>query len=428
MGKDIHDTDITDAKVIDSTGNKVTDADYSFEPVPVTARKGVLSFLVVMLGFTFNSASMNVGARIGVSADFANFIYALLLGGLFLALFTGALAYIGCRTGMSFDQLTRRSFGSQGSKIPSFFISVTQVGWFGVCSAMFALPVADYLNCSPYVVIIIAGICMTSSAYVGFKGLEVISFIAVPLIIILGGWSVYLAMSGFGSIQDIFGNNTGEYDLNALVGLVIGSFISGGCSTPNFARFANTKINAVVCTVTAFLIGNSLMLIFGAVGSAVTGKNDIFYSMMSQGLVLSAFVVLGANIWTTNDNALYTAGLGLSNIFSIRKKLMVLAGGTVGTICAFWIYEHFVGWLTVLSATLPAVGIIMILDYFVYPEKYRDGGDNKKWHLSAVAGTIAGMLMGNLVGYGSPGINSIVTGATVWFIFKFFERKRTSVR
>ena len=29
MGKDIHDTDITDAKVIDSTGNKVTDADYS---------------------------------------------------------------------------------------------------------------------------------------------------------------------------------------------------------------------------------------------------------------------------------------------------------------------------------------------------------------------------------------------------------------
>ena len=98
MGKDIHDTDITDAKVIDSTGNKVTDADYSFEPVPVTARKGVLSFLVVMLGFTFNSASMNVGARIGVSADFANFIYALLLGGLFLALFTGALAYIGCRT------------------------------------------------------------------------------------------------------------------------------------------------------------------------------------------------------------------------------------------------------------------------------------------------------------------------------------------
>ena len=75
MGKDIHDTDITDAKVIDSTGNKVTDADYSFEPVPVTARKGVLSFLVVMLGFTFNSAGMNVGARIGVSADFANFIY-----------------------------------------------------------------------------------------------------------------------------------------------------------------------------------------------------------------------------------------------------------------------------------------------------------------------------------------------------------------
>ena len=66
-----------------------------------------------------------------------------------------------------------------------------------------------------------------------------------------------------------------------------------------------------------------------------TGSDDIFYVMMSQGLVLSAFVVLGANIWTTNDNALYSSGLSLSSIFLVPKKIMVIAGGLLGTIAAF---------------------------------------------------------------------------------------------
>ena len=45
------------------------DADYSLEAVPVTARKGFRSMFFVMLGFTFFSASMSVGASL-VSMDF----------------------------------------------------------------------------------------------------------------------------------------------------------------------------------------------------------------------------------------------------------------------------------------------------------------------------------------------------------------------
>ena len=44
---------------------------------------------------------------------------------------------------------------------------------------------------------------------------------------------------------------------------------------------------------------------------AVTMEYDIFYVMIAQGLLIPALIVLGANIWTTNDNALYTSGLGL---------------------------------------------------------------------------------------------------------------------
>ena len=51
------------------------------------------------------------------------------------------------------------------------------------------------------------------------------------------------------------------------------------------------------------------------VSSIFVGGNDIFEVMVRLNLFYLAVLVLGLNIWTTNDNALYTAGLGLANIF-----------------------------------------------------------------------------------------------------------------
>lgn len=41
-----------------------------------------------------------------------------------LSIYTGTLAYIGCTTGLSFDLLARRAFGSKGSLFPSFIIAL----------------------------------------------------------------------------------------------------------------------------------------------------------------------------------------------------------------------------------------------------------------------------------------------------------------
>ncbi len=393
------------------------DSDYAFAPVPAEARRGLISLMAVMVGFSFNSGSMAVGAKIGLNSDFYNFIYAIILGGGFLSLYTGTLAYISSKTGLSFDLLCTKAFGSRGSKLPSLFIALTQTGWFGVCSAMFAIPVAEYLECSAYLVLALAGIFMTYTAYVGFRGLEILSYFAVPMILLLGSWSIYQALSGTdGGLIAILSKGTGENNLNMLIGLVIGSFISGGTTTPNFARFAQTARYAVISTVSAFMIGNSIMLLFGAVGASYIGQDDIFFIMISQGLVLSAFLVLGANIWSTNDNALYSAGLSLSNIFSLRKKIMVIAGGFIGTASAFWLYNNFVNWLFFLGATLPAVGIILILDYFCNRSKYSQGYADTKYNWAAICGTVCGMAAGNFLNFGCSGINSMIAASAAWAI------------
>ncbi len=392
------------------------DSDYSLEAVPQTARRGFWPMFVIMLGFTFFSASMSVGANLGNGLNLAGFVWAVVIGGGILGAYTGTLAYIGSTTGLSLDLLAHRSFGSVGSFLPSALISFTQIGWFGVGVAMFAIPVAELLGIEPLLLLIVGGVLMTGSAYFGIKGLEVISFISVPLITVLGVYSMIAAAVEGGGLAQIFGLSAGDITVFAGVGMVIGSFVSGGTATPNFVRFAKSHKIAVVTTVVAFFIGNTLMFAFGAVGGAFTGQQDIFYVMIAQGLAIPAILVLGANIWTTNDNALYTSGLGLSNITKIRKRPMVLIAGVIGTATAMWLYFNFIGWLSFLNATLPPVGAIIALDFFMHRSEYNaDEVADRKINWGAILGVVAGALVGNFVSFGIAAINAMVVACVLYF-------------
>ncbi len=81
-------------------------------------------------------------------------------------------------------------------------------------------------------------------------------------------------------------------------------------------------------------------------------------------------MVLGLNIWTTNDNALYASGLGFANITGMSSKTLSVINGIIGTVCALWLYNNFVGWLTFLSAAIPPVGGVIIADYLMNRRRY----------------------------------------------------------
>ena len=105
---------------------KKTDKDYSFEAVPETDRKAFLPMLFVMLGFTFFSSSMSVGATLGNGLDLMGFITR--------------------KTGLSFDQLGQRTFGKIGSYLTSVVVTITQLGWFGVGVAMLISVIGYFLT------------------------------------------------------------------------------------------------------------------------------------------------------------------------------------------------------------------------------------------------------------------------------------------
>ncbi|WP_078543352.1 cytosine permease [Litchfieldia alkalitelluris] len=395
------------------------DHDFSLQAVPQSNRNGFWKMLVVMLGFTFFSASMLSGGTLGAGLDFTTFILIVLAGNLLLGLYTGALAYIAAKTGLSTHLLTRYAFGEKGSYLSSFLLGATQVGWFGVGVAMFAFPVAKVTGLNIHMLIIVAGLLMTATAYFGMKALAILSFIAVPAIAVLGSISVGKATDSLGGIQGLMDYQPTEMlGVAAALTICVGSFISGGTLTPDFARFAKTKRSAVTTTVIAFFIGNSLMFIFGAVGAVATGQSDISEVMFIQGLIIPAIIVLGLNIWTTNDNALYASGLGFSNITKISKNKVVIFNGVVGTIFAIWLYYNFVGWLTFLGSTLPPIGAIILADYFLVNRgNYKNYNEMKFKAVNwiALVAWVAGVLAAKFIP-GIPPLNAVLGSAVVYVI------------
>lgn len=400
------------------------DSDYSLEAVPASARKGFWNMFFVMLGFTFFSASMSVGAKLGNGLDLSGFVWACIIGGVILSVYCGILAFIGSSTGLTMDLLCRRTFGIKGSYLSSLILGFTQIGWFGVGVAMFSIPAAELLGINEWVLTIIAGLLMTATAATGMKALEIVSYISVPLIVILGVYSMVTASADGGGLTAIFSQSAGSITLFTGIGYVIGSFISGGTATPNFIRFAKNSKVAVWTTVIAFFLGNTLMFCFGAVGGAFTGKDDIFYVMIAQGLAIPALIVLGANIWTTNNNALYTGGLAISNISKVRMKFTTWIAGIVGTLLAIWLYWNFVGWLNILNCALPPIGVIVILDYYKNRSKFKGEHQSVTVNWFNIAGIVIGALVANMLNWGIAALNAMVVAAACFFIGELVRSKK----
>ncbi len=408
--------------------NQTETHDYEHSKVPAKSRRSNLTLFMIMMGFTFFSASMWAGQSLSNGLDFNGFLAALLLGGIILGAYTGALGYIGAESGLSLDLLAQRSFGRRGSWLPSAMISFTQLGWFGVGLAMFAIPVAkelfgldvtpDHMPWQGYSLVVVAGVLMTSSAFFGIRSLTVVSYVAVPLVAILGTVSMVMAVrQGDTGLIEQFAKGTKDLTIVAAAGMVIGSFVSGGTATPNFTRFGKSATSATIITVAAFLLGNSLMFFFGAISSIYVGGNDIFEVMLHLNLFYFAVIVLGLNIWTTNDNALYSVGLGLANITGLSKRIIVLLGGIVATLTAVWLYWNFCNWLNILNCTLPPIGIILILHYFTNHKSYLNNRIkiiDIDWF--SVMGVVIGAVVANCVTFGISSINGMLTAAIVFLI------------
>ena len=160
------------------------------------------------------------------------------------------------------------------------------------------------------------------------------------------------------------------------------------------------------------------MFLFGAIGMFAFGLADISEVMFMQGLMLPAIIVLGLNIWTTNDNALYASGLGFSNITKIAKGKLVIVNGVLGTAAAMWLFNNFVGFLTILGSTLPSIGAIILFDFFILRKGKYQAFETMKFkavNWIAIVSWIGGVAIANLLP-GIPPVNGIIGTGVLYLI------------
>lgn len=152
--------------------------DYPLSPVPMDQRKSVWSMGLVLLGFTFFTATMWAGGSVGVAFDFSTMLMVLAVGNLLLGTYAAILGYIAAKSGLNTALMSRFTFGEVGSKLSDLILGFTQIGWYAWGTATMAILLVKLTGLPesltlPLMVVFGFAFCVT--AFIGYRGLEWLS-------------------------------------------------------------------------------------------------------------------------------------------------------------------------------------------------------------------------------------------------------------
>lgn len=355
--------------------------DYEREPVPDHLRKSWWQMGLVWLGVGITIAAFLLGGAVGAGLSLTDSFIAVFTGSLVLTVIASLCGVVGARTSLSTAMISRFAFGSKGFYLTAMILALGSYGWFGVQTGLFGDTAAVVMEqvvgraWPTTLLIIIGGILMTSTAVVGYKGIERLSNIAVPLMALLMLASLGMVLRDHPWSQLAASPPPGDpMPLGVAISIVAGSFMVGAVIAPDITRYARSALDAVLASVIGFQVGFVIVVFIGSILAHATGQSDLVQIMVTLGWGVLAFLVLILAQWTTNDNNLYSAALAFSVMLRQwpKWKLTALAG-VLGTLLAVTgIYGQFVPWLQVLSALVPPLGGVYVADYFlVGRERYR---------------------------------------------------------
>ena len=325
--------------------------DYPLSEVPASARRGLLSTSMVLLGFTFFTATMWAGGSLGAAFALNELLWIIVIGNLLLGGYAAALAYIACKSGLNSVLMGRLCFGEKGSRLSDFVLGFTQIGWYAWGTATIAIVLVKTLGLPEWLttpLMIIFGFAFCLTAMIGYRGLDMLSRIAVPAMLLFILFSLYTGMVDVGGVAGLASlTPTDSMSWTAAITAVIGTFISGGTQATNWSRFARSPKIAVIATLAAFFVGNGLMVLTGALGAMIYQQADIVDVMIAQGLVSLAVLMLFLNIWTTQDNTIYNFAIAGCNLLRTpHRQRVTLGGAAIGTVLAvLGMYEWLIPFL-----------------------------------------------------------------------------------
>ena len=387
--------------------------EYPLSEAPKEGRKGLLSISMVLISFTFFTGTMFAGGKLGMAFNFVDMLWIAAIGNSLLAVYAAALAFIASRSGLNTVLMGRFCFGEAGSRLSDSLLGFAELGWYAWGTATVAIVLVKMLGLAEgftLPLMIFFGLGFSITAIVGYKGLDVLSRISVPLMFVLLLVSIYLAtrhIGGFPQLAAVVPKDSMSW--SAAITMVFGTFASGATQATNWTRLSRTGRIAIIASVVSFLLGNGLMVVAGAWCAIVYQQADIVEVMVLQGLSFAAVVMLCLNLWTIQGPTIYNVSAAACHLVRTeRRRTMTLIAAAIGIVLAIGgMYEMLIPFLVLLGSIIPPVGGVIMADFW-----YRHRG--KYPALSSVSlprynvRGLSAYAVGALLAYFSPWIAPLV--------------------
>ena len=374
------------------------DREYALSPVPITARLPLIATVMLWAGLTLDPSAPYLASWWGSIYQFATLILGTVIATVVLSIFSSLSAYIASKEGLTYALTAEKVYGSQGVAIPSLWAGIVCIGWLAFSIGVVAEGIIYLLKLPSnlyYVVVILLTLIFSSTAYLGVKHIVKLSYIGVPLLVILIISGISLAVSRWGS------PNLGYLEITSLptvFGLVLGTFVNGSIVLSfDYQRFCKTSRDAIITAFVNFLGFWSFIIILSAIPAVLAGMN-LYDTYTALGLLPLAVLTLFLLAWTSADNQLYSASLSWTLSMKVFGKMVyrerIVVVGTVLTIILVIIRLHTFAlqWLSILTAVSLPAGIVIWTQYYI-TSKLRPRKTLYKWNVIAFISWILGSII-----------------------------------
>jgi len=417
--------------------------------------------IAAMVGFSLPTFLTGLEIFAGLSPVDA--FWALLWGSLIITLVGCVMGYIGASDRMSSYLLVRVAFGDIGAGVVNIAFAISLMGWFGLNINLFMDTVGRLLqdlwglNVPPVALAILASFCMTLTTLVGFKAIDRLSTLLVPVLIIV---TILFAKSAFDNygLSDFIAMDkparaVGDNAMTIGDGIswVVGAVIIGAIILPDITRFIRRKSGAVYTAILCYLIVQLFVMFAAGLAGVSSGVFERYFDaegvsrtdvilklMLDVNLGIGAFIIIIAGCWVLNSLNLYSTVLSTKATFpKLNTKWLTIGLGIAGVAAALMnilgAFQTFLWYLSIIF--IPVAGVLMVDRFFIRPDIYNLATleDNKSlntpaflaWAIGAVAAILADRgAVPNLTGIGA--MDAFALSAVLYFIFaKLFSGKRS---
>jgi cytosine permease len=307
-------------------------------------------------------------------------------------------------------------FDKYSLRVVSLYVPIVLIGWFGVEAAIFGNIVGEVLNIKAenrWVLMSGATLIFAFSCYFGFNAMRKLSTVLVPIVIIV---PLYVVFSSYGNAGNQFGFSESVITYEVALHLVISSWIMGVLTcVPDIARYAKSPLSGAITLALATLFANSFTFLIGGYAAVIVGEADPAKILIGFGLIPLAILFALANIWSTNDNNMYSASINFARFSNLSRRKSVIICAILAAIFAGFdptSINSLFAFLGFMGATAPALGGVVLGAYIT--KFFLNCPNIRVQSIYAWSGWIIGSIAASIIG----GVYSILFGFLIgWAIW-----------